>query len=94
MLQGGIQDQICAAYGGICFIHMLSYPEAKVKRMLLPLRLRDELNQRLNLIFLGKAHRSSSIHEDEISILEKGRPQFGEIIKMRGLAENAKDCLK
>jgi D-glycero-alpha-D-manno-heptose-7-phosphate kinase len=93
-LQSGIQDQICAAYGGICFIHMQSYPEANVKRILLPVRLRDELNQRLNLIFLGKTHRSSSIHEDVIATLEKGGPQFKEIIKMRDLAEKARDCLK
>ncbi|MFQ6109055.1 MAG: GHMP kinase, partial [Candidatus Aminicenantales bacterium] len=25
-LQSGIQDQICAAYGGVCFIHMYRYP--------------------------------------------------------------------
>jgi D-glycero-alpha-D-manno-heptose-7-phosphate kinase len=92
-LQSGIQDQICAAYGGVCFIHMLSYPEAKVTRLFLPMRLRDELNQRLSLIFLGKAHRSSDIHEDVISTLEKGGPQFKEIIKMRDLAEKARDYL-
>jgi len=93
-LQSGIQDQICAAYGGICYIHMLNYPEARVKRLLLPGRLRDELNHRLSLIFLGKAHRSSEIHEDVISTLEKGGPQFKEIIKMRDLAEKARGCLK
>ncbi|MGD9344601.1 MAG: GHMP kinase [Candidatus Aminicenantes bacterium] len=93
-LQSGIQDQICAAYGGICFIHMLNYPEAKVKRLLLPGKLRDELNQRLSLVFLGKAHRSSEIHEDVISTLEKGGSQFEEIITMRNLAEKARDCLQ
>lgn len=93
-LQSGIQDQICAAYGGVCFIHMPSYPEAKVTRLFLPMGLRDELNQRLSLIFLGKAHRSSDIHEDVISTLERGGTQFKEIIKMRDLAEKARDCLK
>ena len=92
-LQSGIQDQICAVYGGICFIHMRSYPEADVERMLLPLRLRDDLNQRLSLIFLGKAHRSSSVHDDVISTLEKGGAHFKEIIKMKDLAERARGCL-
>lgn len=92
-LQSGIQDQICAAYGGVSFIHMYNYPEARVTRLFLPVGLRDELNQRLSLIFLGKAHRSSDIHEDVISTLEVGGPQFKEIIKMRDLAEKAKDCL-
>jgi D-glycero-alpha-D-manno-heptose-7-phosphate kinase len=47
----------------------------------------------LSLIFLGKAHRSSEIHEDVISTLERGGPQFKEIIKMKDLAEKARDCL-
>jgi D-glycero-alpha-D-manno-heptose-7-phosphate kinase len=93
-LQSGIQDQICAAYGGANFIHMTSYPDAKVTRLFLPVSLRDELNQRLSLVFLGKAHRSSKIHEDVISTLEKGGAQFKEIIKMRDLAEKASDYLK
>jgi D-glycero-alpha-D-manno-heptose-7-phosphate kinase len=92
-LQSGIQDQICAAYGGVCFIHMRNYPEADIKRLLLPSRLRDELDLRLSLIFLGKSHRSSRIHEAVITTLEKGGPQFKEIIKMRDLAEKARDCL-
>lgn len=93
-LQSGIQDQICAAYGGVNFIHMTCYPDAKVTRLFLPMSLRDKLNQRLSLIFLGKAHRSSKIHEDVISTLEKGGAQFKEIIKMRDLAEKARDYLK
>jgi D-glycero-alpha-D-manno-heptose-7-phosphate kinase len=92
-LQSGIQDQICAAYGGICFIHMQSYPEAIVERLLVPMKLRDELNQRLSLIFLGKAHQSTRVHDDVIATLEKGGPQFKEIIKMRALAERARGCL-
>ncbi|MGD8537499.1 MAG: GHMP kinase [Candidatus Aminicenantes bacterium] len=93
-LQSGIQDQICAAYGGICFIHMKNYPEASVKHVVLPPQLRADLNRRLSLIFLGKAHRSSSVHEDVISTLERGGSQFKEIIKMRDLAEKARDCLE
>jgi D-glycero-alpha-D-manno-heptose-7-phosphate kinase len=93
-LQSGIQDQICAAYGGVCFIHMPNYPEANVTRLFLPIDLKSELNKRLSLIFLGKAHHSSDIHRDVISTLEKGGPQFKEIIKMRDLAEKAKDWLK
>jgi D-glycero-alpha-D-manno-heptose-7-phosphate kinase len=93
-LQSGVQDQICAAHGGICFIHMYDYPESMVTSLFLPLRLRDELNQRLSLIYLGKSHRSSDIHDDVISTLEKSGPQFKEIIKMRGLAERARDYLK
>ena len=93
-LQSGIQDQIAAAYGGVCFIYMPSYPEYEVTRLFLPLALRSELNQRLSLIFLGKAHRSSNIHENVISTLEKGGPQFKEILKMRDLVERAKDYLK
>lgn len=92
-LQSGIQDQIAAAYGGVCFIHMPSYPEFTAQRLFLPMDLRHELDLRLALIFLGRAHRSSDIHQDVISTLEKGGARFKEIIEMRDLAESAKECL-
>jgi len=92
-LQSGIQDQICAACGGVCFIHMFRYPRAKVTSLDLDERVWKELDQRLSLIYLGKAHRSSALHEEVIAFLEKKGPQFRLIQKMSQLAEQAKDIL-
>jgi D-glycero-alpha-D-manno-heptose-7-phosphate kinase len=69
-IQSGIQDQICSAYGGINFIEMTKYPEASVS----PVNLKDdlawELESRLVLIYLGKPHSSSAVHEMVIHRLE------------------------
>jgi D-glycero-alpha-D-manno-heptose-7-phosphate kinase len=91
--QSGIQDQICASYGGVCFIHMTQYPEAVVRKLSLNKTVKKELNQRFYLIYLGQSHSSSALHETVISSLEKGSRQFAEIRKMSDLAEKAKDYL-
>ncbi len=71
-MQSGIQDQVSAAYGGICFIHMPKYPLFRVKKILLPPRIWAELERRLCLVYLGKPHLSSALHEQVISSLERG----------------------
>ena len=56
-LQSGIQDQLCAAYGGINFIEMSRYPEASVSPVVLPEELTWELESRLLLIYFGGCNR-------------------------------------
>jgi len=92
-LQSGIQDQICASYGGVCFIHMYSYPEAHVSKLEIDEKTRQELGQRLCLIYLGTSHSSSALHEKVIAFLEKKGSQFKIIRELRDLAERAKDRL-
>lgn len=92
-LQSGIQDQICAAYGGVCFIHMVRYPQAVVDRLPLDEKIWQELNLRLCLIYLGRSHSSSALHEEVISSLEKAGPHFGEMRRLGDLADKAKECL-
>jgi len=74
-LQSGIQDQLCAAYGGINFIEMSRYPEASVSPVVLPEELTWELESRLLLIYLGRPHSSSAVHETVIRRLEES-PRF------------------
>lgn len=57
-LESGIQDQLCAAFGGINYLRIDHYPEATVH----PLPAWDELSPLLTLVFLGHAHDSSSVH--------------------------------
>lgn len=92
-LQSGIQDQICAAYGGICFIHIYKYPLAHVSKLELEERLLDELKERLCLIYLGKSHSSSTLHEEVIAFLERKGTQFKMIREMSQLAKQARDLL-
>lgn len=92
-LQSGIQDQLAAAYGGICYVEMYDYPEATVTRIDLDEELRKDLDDRLSLIYLGQSHSSSAIHEDVIAFLEEKGSQYSVIKRLRALAEKAKGCL-
>jgi len=91
--QSGIQDQICAAYGGVCFIDMYKYPKSNVSKLDLPGQLEKALNNQLCLIYLGSGHSSSALHEEVIRFLEEKGSRFKPIIKMRELAQKARDFL-
>jgi D-glycero-alpha-D-manno-heptose-7-phosphate kinase len=93
-LQSGIQDQLCAAYGGVNFIEMFSYPHATVSQIQVPNSTWWELERRLVLFFLGKAHKSSAVHEQVIKKLEQGGPTSAAALdKLRKTAEMARDAV-
>ena len=64
--QCGIQDQLASAYGGINYIEMFAYPHASVSPVLVPDPVWWELERRLLLVYLGKSHDSSALHEQVI----------------------------
>ena len=88
-LQSGIQDQLCAAYGGVNFIEISAYPEAKVTQIPLPDGLRRELEARLVLVCLGRPHVSSDIHGRVIAALSG---ESGDSPLLAGLREAADDA--
>lgn len=88
--QSGIQDQICAAYGGVCFIHMYRYPQACVEKIALEPRIWEELDRRLCLVYLGKPHLSSAIHEQVIARLGTRGPEWKTLERMKQLPVTAK----
>ncbi len=92
-LQSGIQDQLCAAYGGINFIEMFQYPYATVSSIYVPNSIWWELERRLVLVFVGKAHQSSAVHEQVIKKLEEGGPEHRALDKLRKTAEMARDAV-
>lgn len=71
--QSGIQDQICSAFGGISFIDMDEYPHSTVKKVFISDGMRQELENRLSVIFLGHTHNSSDVHETVIHGLLEGK---------------------
>jgi D-glycero-alpha-D-manno-heptose-7-phosphate kinase len=91
--QSGVQDQICAARGGVSFIRVTAYPEAEVESLSLEPRLWEELNRRLCLVYLGKPHNSTAIHERVIAELENGGPPLARLEEMSRLAGEARDLL-
>jgi D-glycero-alpha-D-manno-heptose-7-phosphate kinase len=92
-LQSGIQDQMAAAHGGICFIDMFKYPEAAVTKLDVGEILLEELSQRISLIYLGQSHSSSAMHKEVIGYLEKKGAQFSIIQALRSLAVQGKNQL-
>lgn len=92
-LQSGIQDQLCAAFGALNFIEMTSYPHATISQIQIPRTLWWELEQRLLLIFLGKTHSSSAVHEQVIAGLEQAGDGAAPLAALRRAAERARDAV-
>jgi len=92
-LQAGIQDQICSAYGGICFIEIFKYPLASVSQILLSNSLWWELERRLVLVYLGHSHSSSEVHGEVIRRLERPEADKSALAKLRQAAYRGKDAL-
>jgi len=92
-LQSGIQDQLCAAYGALNFIEMTSYPKATVSQIQVPDAIWWELQRRLILVFLGKTHSSSAVHEQVIAGLELAGGGAAPLEALRRAAERARDAV-
>lgn len=91
--QSGIQDQLCAAYGGINYIEMFRYPYASVSQIQVSNPIWWELERRLALIYLGKPHLSWQIHERVIRHLESAGAAARPLNALRATAEPARDAL-
>ncbi len=92
-LQSGIQDQLCSTFGGVNYIEMQSYPHATLSRIMVPDSIWWELERRLALVYLGKSHYSSRIHEQVIRSLEDEGPDSPRLTPLRGTAEASRDAL-
>ncbi len=91
--QCGVQDQIAAAFGGINFIEIDHYPHAKVHRIKLPRAAEHELEARLALIYVGRSHSSSRIHEMVIRKLQDAGPHALQLQRLRATAAKSRDAL-
>jgi D-glycero-alpha-D-manno-heptose-7-phosphate kinase len=92
-MQAGIQDQLCAAYGGINYIEMTSYPHATVSQLSMPDAIRSELERCLVLLYLGRAHVSSDVHDRVITALEGRGDSSPELERLRRAAQAARDAV-
>ncbi len=91
--QAGIQDQLGSAYGGINYIEMFDYPNARVSPIQLGIPVWWELERRLVLVYLGKSHDSSALHEAVIRGLEDAGPDHPVLEELRRTAPRSRDAL-
>jgi D-glycero-alpha-D-manno-heptose-7-phosphate kinase len=85
--QSGIQDQLSSAFGGINYLEIEPYPEARVDT----LPVWEELGARLTLLFLGRAHDSSGVHQKVIE--EVQRRASASFSQLREAAIAARDAV-
>jgi D-glycero-alpha-D-manno-heptose-7-phosphate kinase len=93
-LESGVQDQLCAAHGGIAFIEMISYPEATTTRLRLDRTTRAQLERGLRVVFLGRSHVSSDVHDRVIDRLRSRGFESEELVALRALAERGRAALE
>lgn len=71
-LECGVQDQLASAYGGVNFMEV-NYPHARVFPMPLDSATLCELEDRFVLVYTGRSHFSSAMHQKVIAEYEAGR---------------------
>jgi D-glycero-alpha-D-manno-heptose-7-phosphate kinase len=81
-VQSGIQDQLSAAFGGINYLEIETYPEARVY----PLPTWEDLSPRLTLVFLGRAHDSSAVHRKVIEDVGSRGPRVFPLLRDAAVA--------
>jgi D-glycero-alpha-D-manno-heptose-7-phosphate kinase len=91
--QSGIQDQLCSAYGGINYMEMFEYPHASVSQIEVPNSIWWELERRLVLVYLGKSHDSSRVHEKVIVQLENAGGDCKQLEDLRVTAKQSRDAI-
>lgn len=92
-LQCGVQDQLASAYGGINAIQITDFPHTIVSSINVTDAIWWELEQRLCVIYMGKPHKSSEIHQKVIAGLGNQAYSDARIEDLRVLAKRAKNCL-
>lgn len=91
--QSGVQDQLAAVHGGVSSIHIERYPHARVTPLALPRTLLQTLERRLSLMYVGRAHCSTEVHETVIRKLRHRDPGIGPLARLRRLAADARLAL-
>jgi D-glycero-alpha-D-manno-heptose-7-phosphate kinase len=92
-LQSGVQDQLAAAHGGINHIEITEYPDAQVHPLVLSRARKAQLERRLVLVYLGRAHNSSAVHDQVIAELADEGPGSPRLDVLRRSAKRAVEAL-
>ncbi len=91
--QSGVQDQLASAYGGASYIEILDYPHAARSPAEVSPRLLWEIESRLIVVFLGRSHDSSHMHEAVIAQLTREGGDARPLEDLRQAARDGRDAL-
>jgi D-glycero-alpha-D-manno-heptose-7-phosphate kinase len=89
--QSGVQDQLAAAHGGINFVDVFDYPRARVHALGVSHDTRTALERQMFLVFLGRTHQSSAVHEAVVRDVSDVGPEHPVIVDLRRAAVRARD---
>lgn len=92
-IQSGVQDQLCAAYGGINYIEISPYPHASVSQLSVAHATRWELERRIALVSLGRRHVSSTLHDRVIARFAHEGSDAPSLDELRRVADAARDAV-
>jgi D-glycero-alpha-D-manno-heptose-7-phosphate kinase len=87
-LESGVQDQLASAYGGVNFMEV-EYPNARVLPVPLSPAVRYELEDRFVLVYTGRSHFSSAMHQKVISETDRQRGNFDNLARAAVLGKEA-----
>lgn len=91
--QSGVQDQVAAACGGINFVDVPEYPRVAVTALRPSDAWVEELQARLMLVYLGRGHRSSDVHEQVIREVAGTGAAHPSLAALRQGAVDARDAV-
>ena len=91
--QAGVQDGLAACMGGVPYIEVSAYPEARASSLPLSDELAWELERRLALVYVGQPHDSSRMHEQVIRGFHGDAERHPVLERLRELAVQARDAL-
>ena len=93
--QSGVQDQYAAAHGGINYVEIPEYPSAVCRRVAASDGVRAALERQLLLVYLGRTHSSTAIHEEVIRGLDRpGSTGRAALEDLRLAAAAARDAVE
>lgn len=90
-LECGVQDQIASAYGGVNYMEV-NYPHARVSPVPLDVATQCELEDRFVLVYTGRSHFSSEMHQKVISEYHAGA-NVAQFKKLAECAVRSKEAL-
>jgi D-glycero-alpha-D-manno-heptose-7-phosphate kinase len=92
--QSGLQDQFAAAHGGISYVEIPEYPAARRHAVAVAGAVREALDRQLLLVYLGRTHSSSVIHDEVIRGLDRPGSRGPEAFDaLRAAAAAARDAV-